>query len=224
MAKTYQSIIDKASLVLQDEDTNQSTRRWDDTEMLTWAHDSELEIAKFKPDSYPVVEVVALASGSQQSIPTRATQLLDVLCNMSTDGTTRGNIIQVVEKKLMNAINPGWMADTAVAAVTHVIYDHKRMPKLYWVYPKSAGNNYIEIVTNKLPDNESNVIGDNILLDDEYANVMLHYILAMCYSKDLDIPNSAQRVAGHMNFFLDSLGRKELAEEIYGPKKTSEDD
>jgi hypothetical protein len=171
-----------------------------------------------------VVEVVALAAGSQQSLPTRATTLLDVLCNMSTDGTTRGNIIQVVEKKWMNAINPGWMADTAVSTVTHVIYDVKRAPKLYWVYPQSTGNNYIEVLTSKLPDNGSKVIGDNILLEDEYSNSMLHYILAMCFSKDLDIPNSASRVAGHMDIFLDSLGRREVAENYYSPKKTREAD
>jgi hypothetical protein len=192
--------------------------------MLTWATDSEIEIAKMKPDSYPVIEVVALAAGSQQSLPARATQLLDVLCNMRTDGTTRGNIIQVVEKKLMNAINPGWMADTAVSSVTHVIYDTKRSPKLYWVYPQSTGINYIELITSKLPDNGSKVIGDDTLLADEYSNSMLHYILAMCFAKDLDIPNSAQRVAGHMDIFLDSLGRKEVAEGFYSPKKTGEID
>ncbi len=222
MSKTYQSIIDKVEIVLQDEDSDQSTRRWTETELLTWALDAETEIAKLKPDSNPVVETVALASGSQQSLPTRAIQLLDVLSNMGTDGTTRGNIIDVVEKSLMNAINPGWMSDTANVIATHVIYDTKRAPKLYWVYPQSPGTNYIELMSAKLPDNGSNVIGDNIEMEDEYANSMLHYIIAMCFAKDLDIPESAQRTATHINIFLESLGRKEAAEEIYTPKKTKD--
>ena len=220
MAKTYQSIIDKAEIILQDEDSDQSTRRWTETEMLGWATDSEEQIALLKTDSYPVVEAVALAAGSQQSLPTRGLQLMDVLCNMGTDGLTRGNVASVVEKSLMNAINPGWMSDTATAVVTHVIYDSKRAPKLFWVYPKSDGTNYLEIITGKLPDNSSKVIGDDILMPDEYGNAMLHYIVAMCFAKDIDISNSGARTAAHMNIFLETLGRKEATEEIYHPKKT----
>jgi len=224
MAETYQSIIDKAEIILQDEDSDQTTRRWTEAEMLGWVKDGETEIAKLKTDSYPVVEAVALAAGSQQSLPTRAVMLLDVLSNMGTDGLTRGDVVEVVDKKLMNAINPGWMADTANAVVTHVIYDSKRAPKLFWVYPKSTGTNYLEVMTGKLPDNGSKVIGDDIMMEDEYANSLLHYCLALCFSKDTDIENSFLRTKGHMDIFLESLGRKEGAEEIYSPKKNRETD
>jgi hypothetical protein len=220
MAKTYQSIIDKAEIILQDEDSDQTNRRWTEAEMLGWTLDSEEQIALLKTDSYPVVEAVALSAGSQQSLPTKGVQLMDVLCNMGTNGTTRGNVVSVVEKKLMNAINPGWMSDTATAVVTHVIYDSKRAPKLYWVYPQSDGTNYLEIISGKLPDNGSNVISDDIMMPDEYGNAMLHYLVAMCFAKDIDIPNSAQRTSAHMNLFLETLGRKEATEEIYNPKKT----
>jgi hypothetical protein len=222
MSTTYQGIINKVALVLQDEDTEQTTRRWKESELLMWAKDAELEIAKLKTDSYPVVEVVSLSAGSQQSLPTRAVMLLDVLSNFSTDGTTRGDVITVVERSLMNTLNPGWMSDAFNTVVKHVIYDTKRAPKLYWVYPQSNGGNYIELLTAKLPDNDSNVIGDNILMEDEYANSMLHYILAMSFAKDFDIPQSAARTAAHMNIFFESLGRKEAAEEIYGPKRTKD--
>lgn len=224
MSQTYQQIIDKAEIILQDEDTTQSTRRWNEAELLGWAQDAEIEISKTKLDSYPVIEVVQMTAGSQQSLPSRGIQLLDVLSNMSTDGTTRGNIVSVIDKKLMNALNPGWMSDAAATVITHVIHDTKRAPKLYWIYPKSTGNNYLEIMTAKMPDNGSKVIGDSIMLDDDYANTMLHFMLAMCFSKDLDIPQSAQRVAVHMDVFLDSLGRKEVGEQIYSPKKTREID
>lgn len=224
MSQTYQQIIDKAEIILQDEDTTQSTRRWNEAELLGWAQDAEIEISKTKLDSYPVVEVVQMSAGSQQSLPSRGIQLLDVMSNMSTDGTTRGNIVSVVDKKLMNVLDPGWMAEAAATVITHVIYDTKRAPKLYWIYPKSTGNNYLELMTAKMPDNGSKVIGDAIMLDDDYANTMLHFMLAMCFSKDLDIPQSAQRVTAHMNVFLDSLGRKEVGEQVYSPKKTREMD
>jgi hypothetical protein len=221
MAKTYQSIIDKAEIILQDEDSDQTTRRWTETELLGWAKDGEEQIATLKSDAYPVVTVVALAAGSQQSLGgTRAVNLIDVLCNMGTDGSTRGDVVEVVEKGLMNAVNPGWMSDTANTTVTHVIYDSKRTPKLFWVYPKSPGTNYLELVLGELPDNDSKVIGDNIMVADEYGFVLMHFIIAMAFAKDTDIPNSGARVQQHMNLFLEGLGRKEATEEIYNPMKT----
>jgi hypothetical protein len=222
MATTYQQVIDKAEIILQDEDSDQTTRRWTEDEMLGWVADGELEIARLKPDSYPVIEAVQLAAGSQQSLPSRAVMLLDVLSNMGTNGTTRGNIIDIVEKSIMNALNPGWMSDTANTVVTHVIYDTKRAPKLFWVYPKSDGTNYIELMTGKLPDNGSKVIGDAILLDDEYATALMHYCLALCFSKDTDIAESVARSRGHYTIFLNQLGRKEQAEAIFGPMKSRE--
>lgn len=222
MSKTYQSIIDKAEIILQDEDTDQTVRRWTETELLTWAKDAEEQIASLKTDSNPVVETVQLTTGSQQSLPTRAVQLLDVTSNMGITGTTRGDVISVVEKGIMNAINPGWMSDTANTVVKHVIYDTKRSPKFYWVYPQSPGTNYIEIMTGKLPDNSSKVIGDNIVMADEYAHTIMHFIIAMAFAKDTDIPESAARAQLHMNIFLEALGRKEATEEIYNPKRTKD--
>jgi hypothetical protein len=143
---------------------------------------------------------------------------------MGTDGLTRGDVIDVVEKKLMNAIDPSWMKGTANATVTHVVYDSKRSPKLFWVYPQSTGTNYIELMTGKLPSNGSKVIGDTIVLGDEYANTMMHYILAFAFLKDIDVPESATRANVHMRFFMESLGRRHAAEEAYHPKKTREID
>jgi hypothetical protein len=219
MATTYQTIIDKAELILQDEDTVQANRRWNETELLTWAKDAEKEIAKLKPDANPVIEVVALSAGCEQSIPSDAHQLLDVICNMSTDGTTIGTVIPVVEKKYMNAINPNWMADTYKTVVSQVIYDSKRSPRKYWVYPQSYGNNYIKIMTSKTPANSAKVIGDNILLPDEYDTAILHFTLAMAFMKDSDVPQSADRFKAHMDFFLQLLGKKELIEETINPKR-----
>jgi hypothetical protein len=220
MAITYQTVIDKAELLLQDEETDQDLRRWTETELLTWAKDGEKEIVRIKPDANSVIEVVELSAGPMQALPDRAIQLLDVLSNMGTTGSTRGNIISVVERQIMDAIKPDWMIATAADVVTHVIYDPVRSPKTYWVYPQSTGDNYIEIITGKLPDNESNVIGDNLEIGEEYESSLLHFILAMSFAKDSDVLQSGERMIGHMSAFLNMLGRRDLAEELITPKKT----
>jgi hypothetical protein len=223
MSRTYQQVIDDAELLLQDEATDQTVRRWTETELLGWATKAEQEISKLKPDSYPVISTNALAAGSLQSLPSASHQLLDVLSNMGTTGTTRGDVVSVVERKYMNALNPGWMSDTANAVVTHVIYDVKRNPKKYWVYPQSTGTNYLEIMTSDLPANTSKVIGDNIMLGDEYAYPMLHFIVGHAYMKDTDIPQSAALSQAHINMFMQLLGLKEIGEAKYHPKRTTGD-
>lgn len=219
MSVTYQSIIDQAETLLQDEDSDQTVRRWKEAELLLWLKYGEREVAKLKADSYPVTETVSLSAGSKQSIPSDAHQLLDVLCNMGTDGSTRGDVVSVVQKKYMNAINPGWMADTANKTVTHVIYDTKRDPRSFWVYPQSPGTNYLEIMSAKLPQNSSKVISDNIMIPDEYDFALIHFVVAMAFMKDTDIPQSAARSQAHMNIFLTLLGKKEMIEETYNPIK-----
>lgn len=220
MAKTYQSIIDNAEVLLQDEATDQTLRRWKETELLTWAKEGEHQIVKEKPDANPVVTSTLLSAGSQQAIAATDLQLLDVLCNMGTDGSTRGDVVSVVERSLMNTIEPGWMKKTAANVVTHVIYDVKRAPRLYWVYPPSTGSNYLEIMTAQLPANSSKVIGDNIILSDEYSLPLMHFIIAMAFAKDADIPQSAELMQAHMAIFLQYLGKRDVLEHSLNPKRT----
>jgi hypothetical protein len=224
MTTTYQSIIDKAEILLQDEEADQALRRWPESELLTWLKDGEQQVIKDKPDANPIVEVVQLTAGSQQALPASAVQLLDVLCNMGTDGITRGNIVTVVERKLMNALDPTWMGSTASATVSHVIYDHKRARNMFWVYPQSTGTNYLEVMSGKLPDNASAVITDNTILDDEFAVPLMHYMIAMAYAKDADIPQSAQLLSAHMGIFRQSLGKRDMLENAINPKRTREID
>jgi hypothetical protein len=217
--KTYQSIIDKAEIILQDTSATASERRWPESELLIWAKDAEHEIAKFKPDAYSVVSVNLLTSGSLQDIPSTALFLIDVLCNMGTDGTTRGDIVTAVERQWMDTIEPGWMKATANNIVKHIIYDPKRLPKKYWVYPQSTGSNYLELITGSLPDNSSKLISDVIMLGDEYANSILYYILTMAYGKDADIPQSAERSVGAYQQFMQSVQMIDQQEDLDNPKR-----
>lgn len=219
MAITAQSIVNKAELILQDSDND----RWTEPDLFTWLKLGENEIVKLKPDANPVIESVLLTSGSQQTLPSGAVQLLDVLCNMGTDGSTRGNIVSVVERKLMNSIDPGWMAATAQAYCTHVIYDPKRSPKMFWVYPQSTGTNYLEIMTGKLPTPIS-AIDQNINLGDEYESALMHFVLAMAFGYDAEYTASGNTAVMHYQLFQEMLGIRDATEDHITPKRTRERD
>jgi len=219
MSFTYQSVVDLAEVFLKDE----SNDRWDAADLFSYAIEGENEAVREKPDINAVVETVGtLTAGCIQSLPSLGIQLLDVTTNMGTDGTTRGNIVTMVERKYMDRINPGWMTDTASATITHVIYDFERLPKKYWVYPQSPGTNYLEVITSKLFDNGSKVIGDNALIADEYKIAIKHYILASAYAMDEEDPYSNEKAVAHYNRFLSILQTRNSLERQLNPKRTNE--
>jgi hypothetical protein len=216
MATTGQQIADKAEIVLQDA----ANTRWVEAEILGWINDGELEVVKEKPDTNPSIASMQLAAGSEQTLPSTALQLLDVTSNMGTDGTTRGNNITVVERKLMDAIDPDWMIKTANNVVTNIVYDPKRTPKKFWVYPMSTGSNYVELITANYPTALA-ALANSITVGDEYATTIMHYVLFMTFSKDAEEQNSAARAIAHYNAFLTSLGIRDMKEDNIQPRKTA---
>lgn len=213
---TAQSIIDKAEILLQDE----SNDRWDEADLLIWLNEGVRELTKEKPDANPVIETVQLSQGSVQSLPSTAIQLIDVNCNMGTDGTTVGDTIAVVDRKFMDVFDPSWRATAASTTVTHVIYDTKRVPKKFWVYPKSPGTNYIEIITGKLPADVA--IDAQIALDAEYDSAVMHYVLFMAHSYDAEYTGSGELAQAHYSAFLNALGMRDALEDRINPKRTRE--
>lgn len=134
-----------------------------------------------------------------------------------TDYDVMSSPISVVSRKWLDSAVPSWTTDTASATVKHVVYDPKSNPKLYGVYPQNDGNGYIEILTAKLPADVA--IGSSILLGDEYAEMLLDYILFRAFSRDSDYSQNAQRAMAHYNNFLMLLGKLDANELIHNPKK-----
>jgi hypothetical protein len=189
--------------------------------LLDHYNDGEKEIVVLKPDANPVVETVLLTAGCQQSLPSGAIQLLDVLSNMGITGTTRGDVVSVVEKKYLNSINPSWMKDTATAIVTHVVYDVDRSPKLYWVYPPSLGTNYLELMVGKLPTAITS-LAQNMNLGEEFISSLVHYVVYKSLLKDTDVPNYAAQAIAYYQAFLSGLRIKDMVEKAITPKRTRE--
>lgn len=219
MAYTGSDLSNRVRKILRD--TDSTYYRWDPTEMLFWMNDAGREIVTIKPDANAVVEIVQLTSGIYQTLPTRATMLMDVMCSVGTDGLTRGTSVTVVEREYMDRIKPNWRVATASSVVEHVIYDSLRMPKAFWVYPKSDGTNYLEIVTSKIPT-EMTGISEVLPLGDEYLNAYVQYVLAMCYSKDVEDNYSVQKAEMHMQMFYKMIGVREMNEKRITPYTRSD--
>jgi len=209
-------IVDKAELILKDS----SNGRWEAAELLDWLIEGEGIVVTFKPDANAVQEAVVLTAGTLQSLPSTATQLLDVTYNMGlTPGTTYGDAITIVDRGLMDSCYPGWQTETASAIVKHVIYDPVKLPKKFWVYPKSLGTNYIQIITAKIPGTIAS-LATAINLADEYAAPLMDWVLFRAFQKDAEYNPSVERALTHLDSFRTQLGIRENLEDKFAPRRT----
>lgn len=207
---TAQKTIDKAEIILQDE----TNGRFEETELLGWFNDGERAIVALKPDAYIVEAAVKLVAGIVQSIPSTGISLIGVSRNMGiVDGTTPGNIIRLIDRRILDAQRPSWPTDTAAATVKFYMFDDRK-PRKFEVYPPqpSSGMGYVMEAYVDTPADIA--IGATMLLDDIYAIPLQHYIVATALSKD---PRYAAVSEKHMNLFLAGLGAKEDAENVNDP-------
>lgn len=208
---TAQTIIDRAELILNDT----TNVRWAAAELLGWLNDGQREAVIAKPDVYTKSQAVQLTAGTKQTLPSDAILLLDVVRNMGTNGTTVGNTVRVVAREVLDAQVPNWHTLTASNTVVHYMVD-PRDPKRYYVYPKSPGTNYVEIVYSAAPPDVA-LIADTISIDDVYANALLDYILYRAYMKDATFAGNDQRAANHYAAFMSALGLKVAGQASHNP-------
>lgn len=208
---TAQSIIDKAEIILQDT----TNVRWPENELLGWLNDAQREIVLQKPDSYAQNESMSLESGTKQTIPSSGIQLLDVTRNMGTDGSTAGNVVRLIDRRILDDQNSDWHSESQSDSIQHYCFDD-RDPKTFYVYPPADGTTQLEIVYSSAPTDVS-AIEDTITLDDIYSNAILDYILYRAYQKDAGYAANNQRAITAYKSFLASLGKLNSTEAMTDP-------
>lgn len=213
---TAQNIVDKAEIIIQDT----TNVRWPAAELLGWLNDAQRQIVLLKPESNITNSAVVLVEGTKQTIPATGIQLIDVVRNMGTDGTTAGNAITYLPRYILDTQNPSWHADDASATVQHYMFDG-RDPRNFYVYPPqpSSSFGYVELVYATAPADIA--IDATITLDDIYANCLLDYILYRAYSKDKDFASNAERAIAHYRTFMESVTGRQQAEEIVDPESNA---
>ena len=205
MSVAVNNLVDRVELLLQDT----SNVRWGASELIYWLNDGQREVVLIKPDVSVTNESVLLVAGTKQTIPTDGIQLSDLVRNMGTDGTTVGKTISLIERRVLDTLLPTWHSDIASTVVKHFMFD-TRDPRHYYVYPKSPGTNYVEIVYTSPPATVA--AGGNISIPDIYSNCLIDYMLYRAYAKDADFVGNSERALAHYSAFQRSLGIRTEAE------------
>jgi hypothetical protein len=195
------AIIDQAEEILQDS----SNDKWSSAELLGWLNMGQRAVVREKPTAYAQRASLATTAGLWTSLPAAAFLLLGVTMNMGTDGSTPGTPITLVERKWIDQILPTWTTATANAVTEHIIYEPDVNPLEFGVYPQATGTTQIEIITANRPADIA--IGASILVNDEYAEALLDYVLFRAFSRDADYTENAQRAIAHWQNFLMVVGK-----------------
>lgn len=204
MPITAQNIADKAELLLQD----QTNIRWTEAELLGWINSGQREIMIYKPNANPVTGTVTTVAGTKQELPTGGLQVLDVT------RTVGGNAVTNIDRNILDVTLPDWHTQTAAAA-KHYVFD-PRNPKIFYLYPPSAGSVEIEVCYSSVPADVASMAGN--IFNDLYETVLLDYVLYRAYSKDAEHTANQARATQHYQAFIAALQGKTGAEAGLAPK------
>jgi hypothetical protein len=191
-----------ASQLLDDPDGD----RWSSDFLLESLNDGQRDIVSLRPDANPVVAVVQFGAGCFQEVPAAYSALVGLRCNMGTDGSSRGRMIEQRNFAEITEINPYWPADDPASEGMYWMYDRKNNPRQYAVYPPqpSTGQGYAEAVFSQLPADVA--VGGTITLGDEFAEPLLFFMLSRAKSLDRDDTVDITMAEKFRRAYLDLLG------------------
>lgn len=194
--------------------------RWTVTELNDCLNDTMQEIALHRPSAFSETRVIELAEGTYQDIPADFSQLLRAVRNITSavDAVPRvsGSIVTPIEREILDSQMPNWHTAASVPfdpVVTHIIFE-ELAPRSFYVFPGNDGTGKIEVVGAVEPAELP--VGSNaqdietytaeIPLSTVYRSVLIDGVLYYAYSKDMNMPGSAQRAVAHYQKFLAALG------------------
>jgi hypothetical protein len=189
---------------------------------LDWVNDAQRAVCLMRPDANSVVGNITLVLGPRQALPAGSVRLLGVTRNMGADGLTIGKaLIFTKEFDLHGIVNPDWMSTAAASPVREVIYDEKRDPLNFWVFPPAIANWKIEANMAKSPTDvaDTGQTGTGALqISDVYAGPMQSWMLFRAYALATQALNQFQRAQFYFKSFFNQLGVKIHADMFFSER------
>jgi len=224
MSATVQDVIDEVRFTIHD--TNASTYRWTDAELLDYINAAGRQIVSLVPEANITDSIETIINTiAKQALPTGGIKFIKVLNNVSeADGTTVEGAVRQVEKDALDSYDPDWEYDTTIKtlAASSDFFDHfchdPRDKKGYYLYPPASSTAYVKLQYSAVPTALTSV-SDTIPLDDEYLEAYFTYSTYRALTKESrDTLPSAYRQE-LWNNFLSALGQKLQADARVSPEQ-----
>ena len=202
MTTTGASILQRAQLALQD----LTGVRWPATELVLYLNDAQRVLLTVRPDQNAVTQAMTTVAGARQTIPSTAMSLIEV------NGNTAGRAMRKVDLGMLDATNRDWVNDTPATVFVNYCYDLKD-PRVFWVYPPSAGSGgSVDLIICTYPADMSasgplySSTTGNIVVPDQWDTALLNYVLYRAYSKDAEFGGNAEMAQAYMGAFTAMVG------------------
>lgn len=202
-------IISRAQTVLNDV----GGVRWTDAELLKWISDGQRVVAMVRPDASSLNTTVTLVAGTKQTLPADGVRLLDVIRNIKANGDP-DRAVRLVERENLDAQNPNWHAVSGPVVLNWMV--DNRDPLNFYVYPKAAAGQKLEILYSRNPADVTSS-SQNLSIPDIYAEPLFNYVLFRAYSKDADFGGNFALAQGYMQAFMSMLGIKTSKDFAFSP-------
>lgn len=216
MAIPVQDIIDRVTDLLLDKDRQDDEARWADAELLRWVNDSRMAILTRRPVACSKIANFTLVAGTYQSIPADGTQLLDVIRNMGTDGSTPGRSIRRTDRQNIDDHDLYWHSATPSAEISQFTYDD-RTPKNFFVTPPAVAGTQIMGSYAAIPAAIA-ATTDSLDIALEYLDAVVNYVCFRAKSKDSEYANAAEAAAFY-GAFNDALGVTQQGQSANSPNQ-----
>lgn len=216
MTITAQSIIQTAHELLQDPEGI----RWPATELVGHLNDGQREIATLRPDMFVVTAPMAI-TGVKHTLPDACVNLQEISRN------TNGAPIRLVDRFMLDAVEPGWMTRAANKVIRHYCYDSK-YPDVFFTYPPAASGASVDLVYSSLPVDvaapsgaTASTVTGNITCKDTCKSPLLHFVLFRAYSKDAEFGGNAALAQSNYALFTAALKTDAATGEAVKPTVTN---
>lgn len=200
--------------------------RYGEEELTSYLDDGQRDIVKRKPNANATISSWVLVAGIEQSLPALGIQLIRLICNMSTDGSTIGNAVSPADLDTYSRVCPNWTTQTASATVSKYFFD-EQVPDKFLTYPPqpASGFGYIKGAYSTLVADITKVGSGDLTpdpaavinLDDFYSPALAFYSAYRAMAKDAEDPSNMEMANWFWQQYLQAIQSKEATEAKYNP-------
>jgi hypothetical protein len=197
-----------------------AAQTWPPSSLIPYLNLGVNEIVTLKPEAYPVTLVMPLVAGATQTLNDDAIELLDMVCNMGTDGATPGRAISVIERQSIDFLFPDWQTAVPGSVVQFYMKDD-RNPKFFYTFPPmapAAQMPQVKLIQSEIPP-AINTPLDDYPLDASYVPAIIDYIIFRALAESTTIPNAMEKAKIFMAKFYQDIGIKTKAEKEVNAKE-----
>ena len=200
-----------------------TAQTWPPSKLIPYINLGVNEIVTLKPEAYPVTLVILLVAGATQTLDDNAIELLDMICNMGTDGLTPGKSITVLDRQSVDYLLPDWQTATPGSVVQFYMKD-ERNPKYFYTFPPMAAAAqmpHVKLIQSEIPDAISTPL-DDFPLDASYVPAAVDYTIFRALAESTTIPGAMEKAKIFMAKFYQDIGIKTQMEKEIDAKEAAQ--